>query len=132
MIRNYILVALRNISRYPTYAFINIIGLSIGIVCSLVLILFVHEEIKVDKQHQNADRIYRINSHVVAQDTELDLAAVMSPMGPTLYEKFPEVRSFLRIEGITDQLIAYRDKKFYEGSAYYVDSTFFEFSSQLN
>lgn len=127
MIKNYIKVALRNIVRHPTYACINIIGLSIGIVCSLLLLLFILDELSYDSQHKNADRIYRIVSHIKTLDTELTIATSMSPIGPTLYSDYSEVESFLRIKNNGELLVMSGQNKFYEEKIYTVDSSFFDF-----
>jgi len=60
MIRNYIKIALRNISRQKGYAFINIFGLAIGFTCALLIFSWVYDELTYDRFHDNLDRIYRI------------------------------------------------------------------------
>ena len=60
MAKNYFIVALRNLGRQKGYSFINIAGLAIGIACCALIALFVREELRYDRFHENADRIYRI------------------------------------------------------------------------
>ncbi|HEX6225241.1 MAG TPA: hypothetical protein VFZ52_12560 [Chryseolinea sp.] len=45
MLRNYVVIALRNIGRTKVYSFINIFGLTLGISCCLLLSLYVKEEL---------------------------------------------------------------------------------------
>ena len=62
MIRNYIIIAWRNIKKQRFYSFINIFGLATGIAATLMIALFVLDEISYDNFHDKRDRIYRINS----------------------------------------------------------------------
>ncbi len=59
MLQNYFKITLRNIVKYKIFSFINIFGLSLAIACSIIVILFVRNEITFDKFHLSADRIYR-------------------------------------------------------------------------
>jgi putative ABC transport system permease protein len=60
MLRNYFLVTLRNLLKNKVYSFINIAGLSIGITCSLLILLWVFDELSYDKFHPKADRLYQV------------------------------------------------------------------------
>ncbi len=127
MLSNYIKIAFRNINRHPTYAAINIIGLSIGIVCSLLLLLFILDELSYDKHHPHAEQTFRVASHITIQDTEITMATTMSPLGPALYQDFTEVKNFLRIKDKGEVLIMTDSDKFHEENIYMVDSSFFSF-----
>jgi len=54
MIKNYIKVALRNLVKYKSYSFINIVGLAIGLACSILIAMFVFDELSYDKFHEKA------------------------------------------------------------------------------
>src|SRR4026207_544465 len=60
MIKNYLLITLRNFVRNGNYTVINILGLSIGISCCLIIFLIVSNDLSFDKFHSNYDRIYRV------------------------------------------------------------------------
>jgi putative ABC transport system permease protein len=60
MIKNYLLTALRNLSRNKVFSFINILGLALGLVCSLFIYLWVNDERSMDKFHENKDRLYSV------------------------------------------------------------------------
>jgi len=60
MLKNYLLVTLRSLRKNGTYSFINIAGLSIGITCSLLILLWVFDELSFDKFHPKADRLYQV------------------------------------------------------------------------
>ena len=60
MFFNYLTVAIRNLLRSRVYAFINVVGLGIGLACTLLLALFVHHEWSFDRYHAEGDRVYRV------------------------------------------------------------------------
>src|SRR6201996_3233063 len=70
MIKNLLLVALRNFRRDKWYSLLNILGLTIGITFSLFLIFYVLDELSYDRYHANADRIYRINGYAKEPEKE--------------------------------------------------------------
>ena len=60
MLRNYVVVTLRNLFKHKTYSFINIAGLSIGITCSLLILLWVFDELSFDRFHPKYDRLFQV------------------------------------------------------------------------
>ena len=60
MLQNYLTTGLRNLFRYKIYSCINILGLAVGIACSILILLFVQDELQYDQFHQKADDTYRI------------------------------------------------------------------------
>lgn len=68
MLRNYLTIALRNLVRNSVYSFINIGGLAIGIACSLLILLWVWDEVTYDRSHENADRLGSLIMHDVFSD----------------------------------------------------------------
>ncbi len=80
MVKNYIKTAFRNLLRNRSYTIINVLGLSLGIACSIVLFLVVRHELSYDKYHTKADRIYRINSHITRDGQTNHIPATPAPM----------------------------------------------------
>ena len=60
MFRNYLKIALRNLLKNPAYSFINIAGLSIGLACSILILLWVSHELSYDKFHSNGEQIHQL------------------------------------------------------------------------
>ena len=60
MLKNYIIITLRNLRKNLTYSFINIAGLAIGITCSLLILLWVYDELSFDRFHPKSDRLYQV------------------------------------------------------------------------
>ncbi|MCG8607469.1 hypothetical protein MJD09_21115, partial [bacterium] len=61
MLKNYLKIAFRNLLKHKVYSFINVFGLAIAMVTSLLIYLFVENELRFDAFHQKADMIYRLN-----------------------------------------------------------------------
>ena len=62
MFKNYFKTAFRNLARNKVYSFINIAGLSLGLACAMLIMLYVKDEVSFDRFHKNVNNIYRIVS----------------------------------------------------------------------
>ena len=98
MIKNYLKVALRSIFRNKLTAFINIAGLALAIACSILITLFIKDELSYDRYHTKADRIYRVTRDFISPDgsVNLHLGHVAPPFGPLLKNDFPEFQEVVR------------------------------------
>lgn len=115
MISNYLKIALRNMRKQKIYAFINIMGLSIGMACCILVVLNVRHELSYDRYHQDGDRIFRIAQNIRKEARELDTARVAAPLIPAVRESFPEVESAARFQLATwDSLVERGETKYYE------------------
>lgn len=94
MLKSIITTALRSLGRNRLHAFINIVGLAIGMTCCILIALFVQYELGYDKQNKRADRIYRM-----AIDLEANSWAISAfPIGSLLKDNFAEVETYTRIK----------------------------------
>lgn len=98
MLRNYLTIAVRNLWKQRGYAFINIIGLSVGLAFCVLIFLYVHHEWTYDRFHANADRIYRVHRATFSPDGSLRGTDPYLPMplGPAMQADFPEVEAYVR------------------------------------
>jgi putative ABC transport system permease protein len=113
MIKNYIKIALRNLRRHKGYSFINIAGLAIGMACCILILLWVQDELSFDRYHKNADSIYRVIQDINFSDHSTTWAITQGPLGPSLYEDFPEIINFTRVTGRRFRL-SYREHSYDE------------------
>src|SRR5690349_23865873 len=97
MIRNYLTIAFRNITKNPMFSLLNIGGLSAGLAVSMLIGLYVRDEYSFDRFNEKADRIYRINMDVRMGGQEQSMAVVCGPMGPALARDFPAVEAQCRL-----------------------------------
>jgi putative ABC transport system permease protein len=121
MLKNYFKIALRNLLRYKAYSFINIMGLAISMASSILILLWVLNELSYDRFHPKADRIYRITCYIE------DFKAAVNPaaMPVTLKKEIPAIQEFVRISSPETILFQSGDRKFEEKNVLYVDSSFF-------
>jgi len=124
MFANFIKVALRNLRNKKFYSIINILGLAIGLTCTILIALFVQNELSYDKHHKNYKKIYRLESHFTIQESEDLFAATALPLGPALKLEYPQdVLEFCRFMDMDNNLFQYEGKQFFEEDVYYADST---------
>ena len=131
MLKNYFKIAFRNLLSKKFYSAINILGLSIGMTCCMLIFLYVSHELSYDKFHTKASRIYRLVTNIKTP-TETGKSGVTSaPVAPTLKADFPEVEKMVRLRN-SSILIQRGDVQFQEDDAMMADSAFFEvFDFQL-
>jgi putative ABC transport system permease protein len=129
MLNNLIKHSIRSFKRQRAYIIINILGLSIGIACSLLIALYVINEASYDKYNTKKDRIFRaiLNGKIGGQE----ITGSSSPpiMGPTMVKEFPEIEDFLRMNGVGPTVIEYNNQTFTEDHIIEADSSFFNFFS---
>jgi putative ABC transport system permease protein len=126
MINNLIKYSFRALRRQKSYVFINLLGLSVGIACSLIIGLFINYEMSYDQYNENKDRIYRVILHGNIGGQELRATSTASPIGPTMKNEFPEVENFLRMNGWGETIVKYEDHYFTEDHFLEADSSFFK------
>jgi len=127
MFNNLLRYSLRSFKRQRSYIIINILGLSIGIACSLLIALFVINEASYDKFNVKKDRIYRtiLNGKIGGQEVTISTSAAV--MGPTMIKEFPEIEDFLRMTGTGPTVVEYNSQVFTEEHLVEADSSFFNF-----
>ncbi len=129
MLKNLIKISLRNLLRDKTYSAINILGLTIGITCSLFLLMYILDELSYDRYHVNANNIYRIVSNIKEPDNAFTWAVVQKPMAVELRDNYPEVKNAVRFDGMNRNLYKNGDRQFYEDDFFLADSTVFDMFS---
>jgi ABC-type antimicrobial peptide transport system permease subunit len=126
MFWNYIKIAWRNIKRYKGYSFINIFGLSLGLACCILILLWVQDELSYDRFHTNADNLYRIVTEFHKTEPVTHYWPVCAPLAPALKEEYPEIIKTTRFTRLRrGQLVKYRDKNFLEPRIFLTDPDFF-------
>jgi putative ABC transport system permease protein len=100
MIKNYIIIALRNIKRYSIYSILNISGLAIGMAGAFLILLWVQNELSYDRFHKNADCLYRVLENQYSDGGDvLQTALTPNALAPALKEEYPEIIRSSRYEG---------------------------------
>ena len=127
MFKSYFKTAIRNLSHSKVYSFINIAGLSIGLACAMLIILYVKDEVSYDRFNKNAKQIYLVAVKGHFSRGPNNFVNYMSvsgyPQGPKFKAAIPEIQSFVRYQGfhldmkngtdIISQGITYVDSNFF-------------------
>ncbi|SRR5579871_209138 len=129
MFRNYLTTALRNLRRNKVYSFINILGLSLGLACAMLIILYVKDETSYDRFHANAHNIYRIVTREINPDGSVGRVDGNTGyfQGPHFAASVPGIKSFVRYQ---DNRVDIKNGGDVQSQpAFYVDSSFFNIFS---
>jgi len=125
MFKNYIKITLRNIRKNVIHSFINISGLSIGLACSLIIMLWVQHELSYDRFHKNADRLYRVVYS--SDDGDVYGRYLPGPLATYLREHFPAINNTTAFKSLETKISF--DKKGFSSIGSYVDPSFFSMFS---
>ena len=119
MIGNQIAIALRHMSRQRGYTAINVLGLAVGLVCAILIFLYVRYELSYDRYHEKADRIYRVTLN--------DSARSPRELGPLLQADYPEIQYFARmLPTLGTWIMKHEDRIFYEKNVYWANKELFD------
>ncbi|WP_207510902.1 ABC transporter permease [Longitalea luteola] len=124
MIKHYIKVAFRNLAQQKVLTGINTFGLSVGIACFSLFLLYAVHEFSYDRFHTNADRIYRIVEWWQGEGREPGGAGgAYTPVAEAMKRDFPDVEYAVRLKGAGCLMKA--DNKVFHTSITYADTPFF-------
>ena len=129
MIRNYITSAYRSLLKNKVYGAINILGLTVGIACCLLISLYVRDEVSYDNFFKDSDRIYRVALERVYPTNTRYFGSSPVSMATTLKENYPEVEEAGRLHRLFFQneiVVTIDDKTFIEEKYLFADSRFFK------
>src|SRR5258705_3825494 len=130
MIKNYLKIAFRNLSRYKFISFINLFGLTVGLTCCFLILAYILHELSYDKYQPNADRVYRVTRSFNNPETgalSLNLSTVAPPFGPLLQNDFKEIEDMTRVLQNGSTALRYEDKIVNEPNVFFADDRFFNF-----
>lgn len=123
MLKNYLKTALRNLYRNKAFTTINMVGLSVGFACVLLIMMYVNDEMSYDKFHKNARELYRVGAVYSGKDGTSKLSRQGLPVGPAFKKEIPGVQHAIRSKK-ADALIQIKDEVVHE-TIFYCDKEFF-------
>jgi len=127
LIRNYLITALRMIRRTPLFTLINVSGLALGLACSLLMFLWIFDEISYDRFHENGNRIFRINT-TWEDNPDVVWTNTPFPLAPALRETYPFIREYSRNWNYP-AMLKYEQNVFFENDGMLVDPGYFRMFS---
>jgi putative ABC transport system permease protein len=133
MFKNYFKIAWRNLLKNKIFSFINIFGLCAGLVCCMLISLYILNETSYDAYQKNADNIYQVGTEFMGLGNFKKLPNTPAALGEMMKTTFPEVTQTTRLAALYSEdktMLQYDEKKgptksFYETKGYLTDSTFF-------
>jgi putative ABC transport system permease protein len=125
---HYVKSGLRAIRRRRLYSAINIAGLAVGMACSVLIMLFVFDELNYDKFNVNHDRIWRVTRKWFNSDgvVNLHLGHVAAPVGPLLRNDFPEILHSVRLLQAEGLLVSHGPVYFEEDRFFFAERDVFD------
>jgi len=126
MLKNYLKVALRNVLRTKIFSLINITGLAIGMAGTLMILMYVANELSYENFHKQHKQIYRISVEYGEKGKTMDFAGAMPALGPSLVEETPDVLNAVRFNRDENAVLSYGQKKFNESNVFFADPSVFD------
>ena len=128
MLRNYLKVILRILTRNKLYSFISVSGLAVGFACCTLALLYVRHELSYDRYHADADSIYRVAVHGRVKDREFRWPISAAPLASLLKQENPQVLAAGRFQVFPDERFAlrYKERSFLEHRFWWADQDVFD------
>jgi len=127
MFKNYLKLAARHLLKHKAYSLLNVSGLAIGMACCILILLYVQQELSYDRQHTQADRIYRVAADLKFGGNHFQLAVAPAPLAATLVRDFPEVVTAARFRNYGSALVKRTgEQNFKEVRVIFADNAIFE------
>lgn len=128
MFSNYLIIAWRNLLKYPLISSINLFGLTLGLASCLLITIYILNELSYDRYHTNADNIYRVTRDFNTESGSLSLrlCSISPPFGYYMPTDFPEIEKMTRLldDGISP--LKYKEKLFNETYTFWADEYLFD------
>lgn len=124
MLTNYLIIAVRNLFKHKGHSFINITGLAIGMACAMIILLWVQDEMRYDRFHENAPNIYRVV--VEWKENSTKWAKTPGLLAAAMKEEIPEIVNAARVHKRPRVSMRYGEKAFYEENKFRADPELFE------
>ena len=128
MLRNYLLIAVRNLRRHLGYTFVNVLGLAIGIACCLLVFLYIRYEYSFDAYHEKGDRAYRLIAHSGFGEKRWHGYPSGDPV-PTMRETYTEVEDAAKAQQWGSQALIIDGESFGDARLMLAESNLFNILS---
>jgi putative ABC transport system permease protein len=124
MFKNYVKTAIRNLWRNKAFSVINIVGLSVGLACCMLIFLYGKDELTYDRFHKNARNIYHLTVDYIRPDGQISRSSSTGMVpGPSFKKALPEVLAYVRVQD-ANYTIKHGTEVF-DQEGFYVDENFF-------
>ncbi|MPR34032.1 ABC transporter permease [Salmonirosea aquatica] len=132
MLKNYFIIAWRNLLRNKMLSCINIVGLALGMACSLLIGTYLWHEFSFDQYNEHVESIYRVVTRFKTADSDDGVATSGFDVGPRLQGAYPEIVNSVRFKSMAVATIQLGDEVVNQEDVYFADSSVFDvFSYRL-
>jgi putative ABC transport system permease protein len=124
MIKNYLKITIRSLMKNKFISFINLFGLTIGLSCCLLILIYLLHETSYDQYNKNAANIYRVERTFLNAETgatSLKLGAIAPPFAPLLQNDFKDIRKTTQILSVGDAALKYNNQLFTQENLSFAD-----------
>ena len=125
MFRSYLKTSFRSFRRQKAYSFINLFGLSVGLACSFLIVLWVQDEVSYDRFHEEGDQLYRVMRNYFSDDQIYTWSAIPKPLQQVLEDDYPEITHAVLVTWQEEILLTTGDQAFREEGRH-AGTAFFE------
>lgn len=127
MLQHNILIALRNFSRHKSSFMINLTGLSTGLACALLIYLWVNDEMKIDRFHENTDQLHQVLMNFETNNGINTVSWTPAPMAKVLKDEIPEILGSTHVFTYENNgIISTNEEKSFRANELYVSKDFFK------
>lgn len=123
MFRNYFKIAVRNLTRNKVFSLINIAGLSLGLTCCMLIVLYTKDEVSFDRFQQNKDQLYRIKVTMADDRETRTIGSTNAIHGPSFKAEIPEIREIVRAQ--SSSFVTRKGQEMLRENVLFVDDPFF-------
>ena len=123
MLKNYLKIALRNLTRNKVFSVINIAGLSLGLTCCMLIVLYTKDEISFDRFQKNKDQLYRIQATLSDENETRTIGSTNAIHGPAFKEEIPEIEEVVRTQ--SSSFVSKKGSDFLNENILFADPNFF-------
>jgi putative ABC transport system permease protein len=126
MIKNYLTIAWRSLTRNRVFSFINMFGLAIGLACCMLITGYLYQELTYDTYSANAKQLYRVNLGTIGAVGTDNYPVVDIAVGEGMKNAYPEIAAFTRLANLPPQFVKTGSQQFKENNISKVDANFLQ------
>lgn len=123
MFKNYLKTALRILRKNKGFSLLNLVGLSLGMACAVLILLWVHDEMSYNKFHKNYNTLYQVIENQTYEGKTYTFSSMPGPFVPAIKTEIPEIKYASRSDWGNNSLFTLGDKSIYE-RGYFVEPDF--------
>jgi putative ABC transport system permease protein len=117
---------IRNFRNQKLFTIVNLAGLTIGIIATSLILIYISYELSFDRFHKNSGQIFRVYATFTMGGKNQAWVQTANPLGPFLQNKFPEIEKTVRVTRLSKGFVSSGEKNFYEDRIVLVDSSIFD------